>query len=107
MLSDQRQLRMLVRDDQRKRATLKHLRLEPEPATWPCSRHRAAPYPTMLLPLDQLQVPDGLAEPHRDVDLATSALTNLATDVDDQDLVSHLNLVPMQPREPGKCIVPL
>src|ERR1035437_2680191 len=63
--------------------------------------------PAMLLPLDRLQVPDGLAQPHRDLDLATSALTNVDTDVDDQDLVSHLNLVPMQPREPGKCIVPL
>ena len=51
--------------------------------------------PAMLLPLDRLQVPDGLAQPHRDLDLATSALTNVATDVDDQDLVSHLNLVPM------------
>src|SRR5665647_3087746 len=60
----------------------------------------------MLLPLDRLQVPDGLAQPRRDLDLATSALPNVAADVDDQDLVSHLNLLPMQPRESGKCIVP-
>src|ERR1035437_2723182 len=53
------------------------------------------PTPAMPLQLDRLQVPDGLAQPHRNLDLATRALTNVATDVDDQDLVSHLNLVPV------------